>query len=54
MSAAARFGVLFGAGALGVAAVAVFGWLSWRRSLGATMIAHATVHLTWSALALLA
>ena len=31
-----------------------FGWLYFRRSLEAAMLAHATVHLTWSGLALLA
>jgi hypothetical protein len=32
----------------------VFGWLYARRSIEAAMLAHATVHLTWSGLALLA
>ena len=38
--------------ALNAVAGLVFGWLFWRRSLEAAMIAHATVHLAWSALAL--
>lgn len=31
----------------------VFGWLYFRRSLEAGMLAHATVHLTWTGLSLL-
>jgi uncharacterized membrane protein len=30
----------------------IFGWLFWRRSLEAAMVAHATVHVAWSAAAL--
>lgn len=30
----------------------IFGWLFWRRSLEAAMVAHAIVHLAWSAAAL--
>jgi len=29
----------------------VFGWLYWRRSLEAAMVAHATVHLVWTVIA---
>jgi hypothetical protein len=32
----------------------IFGWLFWRRSLESAMVAHATVHLAWSAVALIA
>lgn len=31
----------------------LFGWLYWKRSLEAAMIAHIAAHLTWSAIALL-
>jgi CAAX prenyl protease-like protein len=30
----------------------IFGWLFWRRSLEAAMVAHAVAHLAWSAVAL--
>jgi membrane protease YdiL (CAAX protease family) len=33
------------------AAGVVFGWLFWRRSLEAAMLAHATVHIVWTLVA---